>query len=176
MQDVGTYNVAYSAFMNISMFLLLVHTVFLPLIVEYRTKKKIHLIKGFAKKIPLFVAGWTILVLFGLMLSNYLIPLIFSSKYSGSIPSFNVLLIASVFYFVAICVLPLINAFDLVIYAQIFNLIKAAVNISLDFLFVPKMGIIGAAYATMASYFVGMILSIAIVMIKKKKIFIISKE
>lgn len=171
LQDVGIYSVAYSAFTNITLFIMIVYTVCMPLIVEYKTTKKFHMIKNHLKKTPIFVAAWIIMVLIGLTLSKYIIPLIFSSKYVASVPTFNILLIASIFYFVSIYLLPIVNAFDLILYSQVFNLIKAGVNIAGDFILVPKIGIIGAAYATLASYFVGMVLSITLLTIKRKKIY-----
>jgi O-antigen/teichoic acid export membrane protein len=170
LKDVGIYNVAYSAFINIAAFILIIHTVFLPLIVEYRVRNRRDMIEKYVKKIPFFAIIWIALVLIGLALSKYVIPLIFSQKYVDAIPSFNILLIASIFYFVAICVLPLINAFDLILPSQIINLIKAAVNIVIDFILIPKIGIIGGAYGTVVSYFVGMILSLALVLVNKERI------
>jgi Na+-driven multidrug efflux pump len=67
--------------------------------------------------------------------------------------------------------LPIVNAFDLIIYSQIFNLIKAAVNVIADFILVPKIGIIGAAYGTLISYAVGLILTVILIRMKRKNIF-----
>jgi O-antigen/teichoic acid export membrane protein len=170
LQDVGIYSVAYSAFTNITAFIMIVYTVTMPLIVEYKTTKRFQMIKNHIKKTPLFVGLWVVMVILGLTLSKYVIPLIFSSKYTSSIPSFNILLIATIFYFISIYLLPLVNAFDLILYSQIFNLIKAGVNIAGDFILVPKIGIIGAAYATLASYMLGTILSITLLYTKRKKI------
>jgi O-antigen/teichoic acid export membrane protein len=115
--------------------------------------------------------GWIVLVVFGLIFSRYLIPIFFSEKYVESIPTFNILLISTIFYFVSIWLLPMINAFDLILYSQIFNLIKALVNTVADFILVPKIGIIGAAYGTLLTYFVGMLLSIILINSHKKKIY-----
>lgn len=171
LNEVGTYNVAYSGFMSICGFIMLIYTIIFPLIVEYKTKKKFPLIKRYVKKIPLFSVGWLMLVLIGIFFSRFIIPVVFSSKYAASVPSFNILLIASIFYFISICLLPIVNAFDLIIYSQIFNLIKAATNIIFDFILVPKIGIIGAAYGTTISYAVGLMLSTTLIFIKRKTIF-----
>ena len=171
LQDVGIYNIAYSGFMNVTMLLMIFYTVFMPLIVEYRTQKKHHMIKDYVRRMPLFLMIWTVMVFIGLFLSKYIIPLMFSAKYAGSVPSFNILLIATIFYFASIYLLPLVNAFDFILYSQIFNLIKAGVNIVADFILVPKIGIIGAAYGTMMSYAVGLILTVLLLVVKKKLIF-----
>jgi O-antigen/teichoic acid export membrane protein len=166
--DVGVYNIAYTAFMNISLFIMIIYTVCMPLIVEYRARKKFTLIKKHLRNAPIFTAIWVGMVLIGLLLSKYLIPLIFSSKYTGAVPSFNILLIASIFYFASIYLLPIVNAFDLILYHQIFNLIRAAVNIAGDFILVPKIGIIGAAYGTLIAYFIGLLLTIILLVTKRK--------
>jgi O-antigen/teichoic acid export membrane protein len=171
LHDVGTYSVAYNGFMNICIFIGIIHTIFLPLLVEYKTKKKYDQIKKYFDKIPLFTGIWIVLTIIGLLLSGHVIPLIFSQKYVASVPSFNVLLFASIFYFISICLLPIVNAFDFIFYSQIFNIVRAAINITGDLILVPKIGIIGAAYSTAAAYFIGMILTVILIMIKKKKIF-----
>jgi len=170
LQDVGVYSVAYNAFTNITMFIMILYTVFMPLMVEYRTKKNFHMINKHIKKTPIFLVCWVAIVSVGILVSRYIIPLIFSTKYVASVSSFNVLLIASIFYFISIYLLPIVNAFDLIIYSQIFNLIKAGVNIVGDFMLVPKIGIIGAAYSTLASYAIGLALTIVLLIIKRKTI------
>jgi O-antigen/teichoic acid export membrane protein len=171
LHDVGVYNLAYNIFINVAAFIMIMYTVFFPLIVEYRTTKKFDQVKNHVMKAPIFVGCWAVLVMVGLLLSKYLIPLIFSGKYVESVAPFNILLIASIFYFTSIYLLPIVNAFDLIIYSQIFNLIKAGVNVAADFILVPKIGIVGAAYGTLISYCVGMVLSISLLVIKRKKIF-----
>jgi O-antigen/teichoic acid export membrane protein len=171
LHDVGVYSMAYNGFMLITGFLMVYYTVFFPLIVEYKTKNQNQKIKSYLKNIPFYTGGWIILVIIGVLFSTFFITTVFSTKYIESVASFNVLLIASIFYFISICLLPIVNAFDLILYSQIFNLIKAGVNITADFILVPKIGIVGAAYGTMISYAVGLILTIILIVSKKKIIF-----
>ncbi|MGV8162092.1 MAG: oligosaccharide flippase family protein [Candidatus Nanoarchaeia archaeon] len=170
LHDVGVYSIAYSGFNTIAGVIMLIFVVFFPLIVEYKTKKQYKKIKNYMKNIPLYTGIWTVLVIIGLFFSEFIITTIFSTKYIEAIPSFNILLIASIIYFISICLLPIVNAFDLILYAQIFNLIKAATNIIADFILVPKIGIIGAAYGTLISYTVGLLLTILLIKINWKKI------
>ncbi len=176
LRDVGIYNVAYNGFTLITGAILLINTLFLPLIVEYKAKKRYDLIIKYFKKIPIFSALWVLMIICGLFLSNFIITFFFSNKYIESIPSFNVLLIATIFYFVYVSLMPFINAFDLILYNQVFNVIKSVINVILDFILVPKIGIIGAAYGTTISFFVGMILTALVVYIKRKTIFKKSKD
>jgi O-antigen/teichoic acid export membrane protein len=168
--NVGIYNIAYNAFTNISIIIIIIQTLFLPLLVEYRIKKKYGLIKNYVKNIPLYTFYWSIIVVLGLLASKYIIPFVFSTKYTLSVQPFNILLLATICYFVIACLLPLVNAFDYIIYSQIINLIYAGVNIIMDFILVPKMGIIGAAYGTLIAYFIRMVLLISLVYFTRHKI------
>jgi O-antigen/teichoic acid export membrane protein len=168
LSDVGIYSIAYSIFVTLSSFLLLVNTVFFPLIVEYRTKKEYGKIRRYIMRVPLLVLGWGVIASIGIIISSWALPLVFSQKYSASVPSFQLLLFGSIFYFTSICLLPIINAFDLIIYSQIFNLAKAAINIAGDFLLVPKMGILGAALGTTIAYCIALGLSIMLLYAKRK--------
>jgi lipopolysaccharide exporter len=172
LRDVGVYSVAYNTFMNISMIIMILYTVFFPIIVEYKTKGRYDLIRKYLGKIPLFTGAWVVIVLVGILISGYALPLIFSAKYAESVPSFNILLVASVFYFVSIVLLPVVNAFDLILYSQIINLVKAIVNIVADFFLVTKIGIIGAAYGTLVSYAIGLVLTLLILYFKRDKILV----
>jgi len=165
--DVGVYNIAYSGFMIISGIILLINTVFLPLIVEYRAKKNFDMIRNYVNKIPKASIIWIFMVLFGVAFSKQFISFFFSDKYIPAIPSFNILLLSSVIYFIGVCFLPLMTAFDMVIAIQVFNLIKSAINIIGDFLLVPKYGIIGAAYGTMIAFGIDLFLVLILFYFKR---------
>lgn len=171
LHDVGVYSIAYNGFLIISGFIMLIHSLFLPTIVEYRTKKEYSRIIEYFRKIPLFSSGWIVLVIIGIFASQYVIPILFSEKYLEAVPAFNILLTVSVFYFLSICMLPLFNAFDLVIFVQAMNIIKSAINIVADYYLVPIFGITGAAYGTLVSYIVGTLLGFLLLVVKRKLIF-----
>lgn len=170
LEDVGIYSIAYNGFTMICGIIIVMNTIFLPLIVEYRTKMKYDLIRKYLHNTPLFVGFWFILILAGIILSEYIIPLIFSAKYIPSIPSFKILLLTTVLYFISIYFLPLVNAFDLIIYSQVFNIIKSVINIIGDFILVPILGVMGAAYGTFISYACGLMFTIMLLYFKRRKI------
>lgn len=170
LHDVGVYSMAYNGFIIISGILMVFYTVFFPLIVEYKTKKQHEKIKGYLKNIPLHTGIWVVLVLIGIACSRFVITTVLSMKYVESVAPFNILLIASIAYFITICLLPIVNAFDLIIYAQIFNLVKAGANVIADFTLVPKIGIMGAAYGTLITYTVGLLLTIILIAKKRRAI------
>lgn len=171
LHDVGVYSIAYNGFTMIGGFIMLVHTIFLPLIVEYRSKSMYGNIRKYLQLVPiassLFAAG----AMIGVFFSPFIVAFVFSDKYVEAIPSFNILLITSSLYFASVCLLPVINAYDFIIYSQVFNIARAVINAVLDFIWVPRIGIEGAAYATLVAYALGLILSIALLFYKKKSIF-----
>jgi len=170
LSDVGIYNIAYNGFLVLCGIALLMNTIFMPLIVEYRTKKRFDLIAKYAKKIPLFSLIWIAGSAIAIILSKYFIEIVFSTKYLAAIPSFNILIVTGAFYFVSICFSPMINAFDFIIYAQLINITKAIVNAIADSVLVKQYGIIGAAYGTMISIAVALIL-VLILFYSKRRVF-----
>jgi len=162
-EDVGVYSVAYKGFTVVAGIIMLMNTLFMPLIVEYRAKHKHAEIDKYLSRLPLFATGWLIIVVIGISISDFVIPFLFSSKYISAVPSFKILLFSSFFYFISIYLLPLVNAYDLVKYSQAINIFKSIVNIVMDFILVPRFGIIGAAYGTLISYASGSVLSIILV-------------
>jgi len=165
--NVGIYSVAYNCFTTITSILLTVNTLFMPLIVEYKCKKRQDLITGYVRKIPLFAAAWIPIILIGLIFSKPIMILVFSSKYLGSVAPFRILLISTLFCVVSTFFLPLINAYDLIIPLQSINVIKSIINVIVDLILVPKIGIMGAAFGTMAAYFCELILTGLLIFFKK---------
>jgi len=161
--NVGIYSVAYTGFTIIQGAILIINSTFMPLLTEYRTKKRFDLIHKYMRKIPYLVLGWTALVIIGLLLSNIVIPLLFTDKYIQAIPSFNILLITSIISFVSICLIVIMNTFDFILSNQITNIIAAGINIAGDFILVPRYGIIGAAYATMIALFVSLLIRLVLI-------------
>lgn len=170
LHDVGVYSVAYNGFLIISGFIMLIHSLVMPMVVEYRTKKNYKMIRDYVKQVPIFSIGWLLLVIVGVFASWAVFPLLFSQKYVDAIPSFNILLFVSFIYFVGTCLLPLFNAFDLVIFVQAINIVKSVINIIADYYLVPLVGIDGAAYGTLISYAVGIVLSLWLLYYKRKLI------
>ena len=94
----------------------------------------------------------SVVVLFFLL--PYIFRFIFGDTYRGAVSVLRVLLAGSILY--------LYSAFYHAIYVaanrykilQVFNVAQAVVKILLDLLFIPAMGLMGAAVATVVAYFV----------------------
>jgi len=168
--DVGIYSIAYNGFLMLNRVIMLLYVVAFPLIVEYKTKSNFERIKKFLQAVPLMQLAWLVLVLVGISVSGLAVRLFFSEKYMAAVPSLNILLVCSMFYFGSICFLPLVNAFDLILYHQIINIGAAVVNIIGDYMLIPIFGIAGAAYGTLIASFLSMVMTLALVTLNRKKI------
>jgi len=83
---------------------------------------------------------------------EYAVTLVFSDKYIDSIP----LLKIHVFYLIFIYWIHISNQYDVIIGATHITMIKTIIasvfNVGLNYLLIPKIGILGATYATIISY------------------------
>lgn len=172
LQAVGIYSIAYNGFTMVTGFLAIINTVFMPLAVEYREKKKPKYIRKYIKLIPMVTIAWIVITIIGVILAPYIIQFFFSAKYIAAIPSFTILLFASIFFLISASITPILNAFDLTMYQQGFNLAAAAINIILDVSFVKAFGIKGAAYATLISFMALALMKVTLIYRLKKKVII----
>ncbi|MCP3666484.1 MAG: oligosaccharide flippase family protein [Gammaproteobacteria bacterium] len=169
--DVGIYSVAYSGFMSICSVIMLMQTLFMPLIVEYKHKGRFDLVRNYVKNLYRYIFAWVAISAIGLSCTDFVIPFLFTDSYVSAIQSFNILLITSIFYFCSISLLPIVSAFDLMIAFQGINLMRSVVNAGMDFYLVPSMGIAGAAYATLISFVMGMMLTVILIYLNRKKLY-----
>jgi len=170
-KEVGIYSVAYSGFMSICGVIILMQMLFMPLIVEYKHKGQFELIARYINNIYLFILAWAVIAAVGISISSTLIPILFTDNYIAAVHPFDILLVSSIFYFSTVCLMPIVSAFDLMLYYQAINLIRSLVNVGGDFYLVPEMGIDGAAYATLLSFITGSILSAILIMRNRNKVY-----
>lgn len=105
------------------------------------------------------------LTMFGVVLSPYIIPLIYGPQYVDAIPCFIILMIA--FFFNGSLYIPTAN----IIYTQhkvraniIITIISNIVNCLMDVILIRNYGSIGAAYSTLIVSFVATVASIGYMM------------
>jgi PST family polysaccharide transporter len=78
---------------------------------------------------------------------------LYSEVYSKSVLVLRVLLIAAVPISYSIFYDPILNVLKVYKFAQTVNLFQVLLNLLLDVLLVPAMGMLGAATATVLAYF-----------------------
>ena len=153
LERVGIYSLAYSGLGTTEAVMLFMTTVLTPIFISLAHQNRGDLINRFTKRIfPQLAYLWGFM---GLLLAPaclWLVPLIFGDAFSESARILVVLLLC--FYFGvlnALCV-PIFVGYDLVRKMVAINFGASMINLILDFALVPKMGIMGAAVATLCSY------------------------
>lgn len=152
LEFVAIYAVAYSGFSIICAIMQTINTLFEPLIVEFKTLGRIKEIRRYFYLAIIFSVFYPFVIFLGRIVTPFIFPLIFSVNYIESIPPFIILLFATQFFLINRFMIPLINAFDLVKYYQLNNILTAILNILLDYILIRQSGIMGAAYATLFSF------------------------
>jgi O-antigen/teichoic acid export membrane protein len=152
MDDIGTYNLGFSIFKGIVMLTSIIYPYFLPFVsqhIENSAKMRDYL---YNKRPKIFILGLVgIGVIF--VISPYLFRSVYGEVYRGAVTVLRILLIGSVLFFYTSFYNSLLNALKKYRFLQTVNLIQVLLNLFLALLLVPKMGIVGAAVATVFAYF-----------------------
>jgi O-antigen/teichoic acid export membrane protein len=152
MANIGTYNLAYQIFKGVIMLTFALFAYFLPFISQHIENRAMIRDYLFRKRPRIFLAGLAgIGVLF--LVAPAAFRAVYGSAYPGSLTALRVLLIGSAFMLYAIFYAPILNALKLYRFAQTVNIIQVTLNILLDLILVPRMGMMGAAVATSIAYF-----------------------
>lgn len=152
MQDIGVYNLAYQLFKGVVMLVFTLNAYFLPFVSRHiDDTEKIRRYLG-EKRRKVVVAGLvSLLALF--LVGPTLITYAFGESYRGSTAVFRILLVGSVFILYSVFYYPILNALKAYKVAQTVNLVQVVLNLLLDVMLVPFMGLTGAATATAIAYF-----------------------
>ncbi len=152
LEDIGIYNLAYQIFKGVIMTIMLIHTYYLPFIARN--------INNPAKiREYLHVKRWKIfgLISIGIFVAAFIMPLLISylygETYQDAVPVVIVLLVGAFFMLYKVFINPIFHALKRFRFTQLLDVAAVVLNLSLDYLLVARMGIIGAAYATAFTYF-----------------------
>lgn len=152
MGDIGTYNLGYQLFKGIGMLTFIIYVYFLPFVsqhIEDSAKMRNYL---FNKRPKIFLVGLVVIGLFFVAVP-YAFKFIYKGVYQDSVTVLWILLIGSVSRLYVIFYDPILNALKKYKFAQTVTLLQLLLNLFLDLLLVPVMGIYGAAVATVIAYF-----------------------
>jgi O-antigen/teichoic acid export membrane protein len=152
MGDIGTYNVGYQLFKGMTMLTIIIHSYFLPFVSQHiddSAKMKNYLSN---KRPKILLLG---LVVIGLLFvaAPYVFKLVYGDIYRGSVVILRTLLVGSVLILYLIFYDVIFYALKRYKFIQTLNLLQVLLNLLLDFLLVPAMGLVGAAVATVIAYF-----------------------
>jgi O-antigen/teichoic acid export membrane protein len=141
-ETVGLYAAAQQLVSPLPLLIGAITSVLLP---QVSRLVKPHEFRSYIKRVVAGGLGLIVLFIPVLIFSAPLIHAVFGSKYSGSLGAFQLL-------FSAYLLSLLINPISLIIYAKnkpkiltAINLIQLAITVTLDLLFIPQFGLMGAA-------------------------------
>ena len=158
MEALGAYQFLYSIFLKFAMFALVANTLLFPRIMAWKLENP-DAISRFTRTVPQLVLLLTMLACGCLLLVfQPVFDLFFGDKYSMAYPSFALMVCSLPCYFISLIFVPVLNSFDRVKYIQTVNIISATSNLVVDFLLVPRHGMIGAALGTFVAYWIKAIL------------------
>lgn len=151
MSDIGAYNLAYQLFKGTLMLVFIVYTYFLPFVSEHiENPAKIRNYLSH-KRLRLCIIGAICLGVL-ILIAPRLLSFVYKDAYENSAAVLRVLLIGSVVMLYAVFYHALLNAMKKYRIAQIANIVQVVLNLLLDLLLIPSMGIMGAAAGTVLAY------------------------
>jgi O-antigen/teichoic acid export membrane protein len=152
MGDIGEYNLGYQIFKGITMLAFVMNAYFLPFISE-RPEDSTRMRDYLFKKRPKVFLVCLIGVALVFLLAPTILRLFYGTTYQKSATVLRVLLVGSVALFYTIFYYPVLNALKKYKFTQTISLLQAVLNLVLDLVLVPVMGLLGAAVATVLAYF-----------------------
>jgi len=154
--QVGFYSLAYKLGNSLKLFGLVLDTVFFPMMIGLLSRQRKDLINLYFKRIaPQIILLWGIILFFIFILSQPLIPIFFGESFSNSISPFIILLVGYYINILAFLYTSILMTFELNKQIVIINFLAMLFNVGLDLLWVPLIGINGAAIATSIVFIFG---------------------
>lgn len=154
-EKVGLYNVSYQLFMGMAAFSYLFSNYFAPQVVKAIKEKNINVLNSIFKKDRFILVVILIIphvsVIF---LAKKIIISFYGISYVEAITPLIVLTIESLLKYFTVFNILIYNCFKKYSFLQIINIVQASLNIGFDILFIPKFGILGAAYGTFLSFLI----------------------
>lgn len=138
----------------------IVATIF-PKLVLLRDESLIKFNKSFQSVLNLLFVFALLVAIFTTIFSGYLIDNLYGHEYSQSAIVLNIHIWAGLFIFMRTAFSRWIIIEKLYVFSLLTQGMGALVNIILNFIFIPKYGVEGAAYSTLISYAVASYLSLA---------------
>lgn len=173
-EDVGYYAIAVAiakaGFLSLPM---AVSTVTFPMISEYHGKKLKETITYLVNKTMKFTLFYlSVLGLAVIFFSRDIILLLLHEEFMPAIMPLNILIYGLIFFGPVAAIGTIFTAMDRPDFTSKSNLLIAMINISLDIVLIPLLGITGAAIATVVSFWVLTI----IIILGQIKVFLIPVE
>jgi O-antigen/teichoic acid export membrane protein len=151
MADIGAYNLGYQVFKGVVMLALIVNSYFLPFVSQHISDGPTMRDYLSRKRSRIFLVG-----VFCIVLLFLTVPYIFNfygEDYRDSAAVLRILLVGTVPILHTAFYVPILNSLKRYRFHQTVNVFHVVLNLLLDMLLVPVMGLLGAAVATTTAYF-----------------------
>ncbi|MGC9599100.1 MAG: polysaccharide biosynthesis C-terminal domain-containing protein [Minisyncoccia bacterium] len=149
--DIATYNLAYQIFKGTITATYIIYSYFLTHI-SANINNPENISKYLNKKRPTLFFISLLLIGLSMIVLNKLIPLFYKNGYLQAPQILDILLIASIFATYTVFYIAIFNALKKYQFTQIVLIMQIVLNLGLDFLLVPHIGMYGAAIATVIGY------------------------
>ena len=151
MDDIGIYNFAYQIFKGIIMLTFGLVYYFMPLVSRNIGDKQRMNAYIFSKRPKAFLLGLApICILF--IFAPCAVRMVYEGVYDDSIAVLRILLVGAALTLYSAFYVPILHVLERYRFSQGMDAVQAIVNLVLDVILVPRMGIYGAAVATVIAY------------------------
>ncbi|MEO7660386.1 MAG: polysaccharide biosynthesis C-terminal domain-containing protein, partial [Pyrinomonadaceae bacterium] len=152
--DLGVYSIAYQMNGILMQFPLLAGSLLLPLFVTLRTGGNSERVTTYMEDIlPLLTFIGGIVAICAALAMTVFIPLVFGEKVDQAILIFWILISSAAFTIPALVGFsPFTNAISATYVASVMALVASVVNLTANYLLIPRYGLVGCAWATVLAY------------------------
>lgn len=162
--DLGIYSVA-TQITGISMQLpILANSLILSLFVSLNSLGQNSAVNNYIKNLlPVITVGWGVFCVMLAIIAGSLIPFVFGIEFAAAQKPLFILLLSAAFYAPAFFgYSSLSQAISATYIATVQSILSAAANVSLNFLLIPRWGMVGCAAATLFSTSIGCLTIVAL--------------
>jgi len=155
--NIGTYNLGCDIYRGILMLVFIIYLYFLPFVSQHindKTKINEYL---WRKRPRIFFMGFAVIVMI-FIFAPFAFRIVYQNVYEGSAAVLRILLIGSVLALYSIFYDTIFNALKKYRFTQTVNVLQVLLNLLLDLILVPLMGIKGAAVAAVIGYAVRIVI------------------
>lgn len=157
MEEIGVYNLGYQLFKGLISLTYILYSYFIPFISQnFNDNKKMR--NYLYVKRPKIILIGILCGVFIFVSIPHIISYIYGNIYKESAVVLRILLVGLFFHLYVVFYTPIFNSMKRYKFIQSASIIQILINILLDIILVPIMGIIGAAIGTTMAYFVTLIL------------------
>jgi O-antigen/teichoic acid export membrane protein len=151
--ELGLYALAYQVAGVVQQVTVIMSTLLLPLFsVMIAEDAEDSLRRIVSRAIPYWLLGFSVFLGLLLAATDWVIRLFFGAAFAGAVPPLAVLMLATIALAIFSSLTPLLTAVGATWTITAVVVVSAGVNVGMNLVLIPRLGIIGAAVATALAY------------------------